>query len=279
VKTDDRVVVLEQTNRGVSAARNKGIETASGVYVTFLDSDDYLEPAAIETMVKLLDESKADIVRTSWREIKDDKIKVGTEPVRTGSYSKSEISELSYKVVTYGLNSFSPLLMIQKDVLLSNHVRFPEGFSMMEDTCFYVDVLKVVKSIYISNEITYNYVLHSESATRSVNGFGDKINSIVKVNDYLAKKDFSTAQMRNVNATHVSIVANMLMARVKSVLDIKRVLSMLTLVNKNESVHNLYKHSNIASLDLYHKVEAWAVMTNNVFMVLALKLVRSLIRR
>ena len=43
-KQDARVVVLHQKNAGVSAARNAGLDRASGAYITFVDSDDYIEP-------------------------------------------------------------------------------------------------------------------------------------------------------------------------------------------------------------------------------------------
>ena len=43
-ETDERVVLLSQTNQGVSAARNVGIDKTRGEYIYFLDSDDYIEP-------------------------------------------------------------------------------------------------------------------------------------------------------------------------------------------------------------------------------------------
>ena len=48
-------------NRGVCAARNEGVSRASGAYIAFVDSDDYGEPALLETLYRALAESQADV--------------------------------------------------------------------------------------------------------------------------------------------------------------------------------------------------------------------------
>ena len=59
---DDRIKVFHEENRGVSAARNKGLREATGTYVMFVDADDVLLPGAIETLMKHETETKADLV-------------------------------------------------------------------------------------------------------------------------------------------------------------------------------------------------------------------------
>lgn len=59
---DGRIKVFSQKNAGVSAARNKGIEEASGDFFSFIDSDDYLEPDMYETLIEVFDREKPDIV-------------------------------------------------------------------------------------------------------------------------------------------------------------------------------------------------------------------------
>lgn len=62
---DDRVKVLHKKNGGVSAARNSGIEMASGGFICFVDGDDYVMPDYIEYMLEQLVKNKADIALTT----------------------------------------------------------------------------------------------------------------------------------------------------------------------------------------------------------------------
>lgn len=57
---DDRITVIHQCNQGVSAARNVGIQAAEGIYIAFVDSDDWVDANYIEEMVQLLEQNGAD---------------------------------------------------------------------------------------------------------------------------------------------------------------------------------------------------------------------------
>ena len=61
VEIDHRIIYIEQENAGLSAARNTGLENMSGDYVTFVDSDDWIELDYVETLYKKITEYQADI--------------------------------------------------------------------------------------------------------------------------------------------------------------------------------------------------------------------------
>ena len=59
---DDRIHVIHKENGGMSDARNAGLKEASGEFIYFLDSDDYIVPEAIELLVQKAESTQADIV-------------------------------------------------------------------------------------------------------------------------------------------------------------------------------------------------------------------------
>ena len=66
---DSRVRVIHQKNGGAAAAKNAGLRIATGTWLSFVDSDDYLEPGAYSHMLKLLKLHRADAVQCSFRDV------------------------------------------------------------------------------------------------------------------------------------------------------------------------------------------------------------------
>lgn len=61
-ENDSRIIVISQENRGVSSARNKGLEIATGEYISFVDADDMIHPKFFTCLMSIMIESDADIV-------------------------------------------------------------------------------------------------------------------------------------------------------------------------------------------------------------------------
>ena len=66
-KKDTRIIVIHQKNQGVSAARNAGLDVASGEYITFVDSDDYVDLNTYEKMYNLAKKDEIDILQFKFR--------------------------------------------------------------------------------------------------------------------------------------------------------------------------------------------------------------------
>lgn len=88
---DSRISLLRKKNGGLSSARNAALEIAKGEYITFVDSDDRVEPCAYEKCIRMLESQKQDIcifgIKTVWTsenlmkiDCGDDKVYGGLEP-------------------------------------------------------------------------------------------------------------------------------------------------------------------------------------------------------
>ncbi len=65
-KQDKRIRVINQNNKGLAESRNVGIEEANGEFICFIDSDDYIENSMIETLLKSIKQTNADVCECSF---------------------------------------------------------------------------------------------------------------------------------------------------------------------------------------------------------------------
>lgn len=203
---DSRIVVINQENGGVSKARNTGIDNSTGKYITFADADDWLDEDAIEKMVKLIKSNNCDVVRlNNYIDEENYKSKVLDININEKKYTSEEINNEHLDLFLNGkINCYVWLLLIKASVLKKKNIRFIEGLCMMEDKCFYIDLLTNIETIYMSNEPIYHYFMNSQSVTHNVSKYEKNIYSILQVNKYIENqlifKDYFNKQMLNTNS-------------------------------------------------------------------------------
>ncbi len=160
-RNDSRIVYIHQENSGVSAARNTGLEAATGEYIFFLDGDDYLHTQAIEILLDCARKTGADMICSDYviTERKD------CESVRYTDYSDSDtdFDTLFFKGNKLGKCCFAKL--IKSDV--AKQARFFEGVAMGEDGCYVVMLLNGNISVRVVDKPLYFYYVRQGSATKS----------------------------------------------------------------------------------------------------------------
>lgn len=160
-KKDARIRVLRtEKNGGASVARNVGLNASKGQYISFVDSDDYLEPNYFELLLKNLEQTDADICQCSYREVVGEVVgeKVDAEFVDT--YTGEQALSFMYGVNT---NIFNFLLwnkLYKKETI--GDLRFIEGLRC-EDAIFISQVMVNAKRITVFSDQLYYYYRHSDS--------------------------------------------------------------------------------------------------------------------
>ncbi len=166
-KKDKRIKVIHQQNIGVSSARNKGLDLCKGKYITFVDSDDYIEQDTYDQTISYFNSYNVDIVRfQSIRELKKYKIKSSNSVVGKIEYkeNKNQILDLFLKKHEFGSVCGS---IFKKSIIGEN--RFIEDLKFGEDYYFYFNVIFNSSSMYITNKAYYHYVCNNNSATQNFN--------------------------------------------------------------------------------------------------------------
>lgn len=150
---DDRIKVFHKSNGGVSAARNYGIDQATGYYICFIDSDDWIEERYLESFFKygsdcnfvsqgiLFDDNK----KTWPFFIYDDRV---IESNYDFYFSKNKIIENGCPV--------GKLFCLK--IIRDKNIRFPEEISFHEDHVFVLRYLQHVHSIHLISESLYHYM-------------------------------------------------------------------------------------------------------------------------
>lgn len=188
-KKDKRFKVFHQDNHGVSYARNKAISYAKGEYITFLDSDDFLENDALKIMFSYMNKYKVDMVRTNYFKILNNKKNKGYSNYKKEEIlnSKEIISDLIPKVLSGEVRSYLVIICIKKDIIVNNKIHFDNCVSMMEDKIFFIELLMSVKNFIQVKDYTYNYVLNENSAIMSKEKCNSRIKNIFDVSIILKK--------------------------------------------------------------------------------------------
>ncbi|ALZ99144.1 glycosyltransferase family 2 protein [Corynebacterium glutamicum] len=203
-KKDTRVTVLSQKNAGVSAARNAGIDAAKGKFLTFVDSDDLLEPNAIYNMVHELEDSNADAIRTRCV-IDRDGVKQLESTFAPKKYQSGELENIVKALVLGEMPAYMWLLMIRAESIPSD-LRLETDFRLMEDTCFYVDLMESIDTFLVSNTITYTYVINSEGATHNSRKFLEYIQNVLAINKRFNTLLAGRTFLAEMNAVHIKMI-------------------------------------------------------------------------
>ena len=158
-RRDSRIRLFSQENRGPAATRNRGIREARASRIMFVDSDDYLELNAVELLLRLKEEKKAQIA-LGWY-VKEN-LKGKRYPLHQQAPDGVISGKKAYLEALYDLRIQNFNCMKIFDKVLFDGIQFPEG-DFLEDYQTIYKVFLRAKRFAITSQIVYHYVVHDES--------------------------------------------------------------------------------------------------------------------
>ena len=147
---DSRIRVFHTENRGLSAARNYGIDKANGQYIGFVDSDDWIEPAMYEVLLKTAKESGSEVVQCGF--YKD--YPTTSEIIATPANTYTSVEALQAYLDGEFRSSVWGYLW-EKECF--SEVMFPEGH-VYEDLVLIYKFFSAIRSVTTINTPLYHYV-------------------------------------------------------------------------------------------------------------------------
>lgn len=158
---DTRFKIFNQQNQGPSVARNRGLDSASGKYVVFIDSDDFIEVNFLEIIKRAFENKKADVVFIGYSEYSfDGKLLKRCIPLKSEhcySYFETLINLSDEDMFGYTwIKSFSRNAI--------GNIRFSTDIRLFEDEIFTCQVLRKCNNFEVVKEPIYNYTVGNPDA-------------------------------------------------------------------------------------------------------------------
>jgi len=163
---EERITVVHKANGGLSDARNVGLRSATGDYVMFVDSDDYIELDACERISSFLDNECEIVICDCY---------VNKEGYSTKHYDGLVVGEtmtgISYMKTSFQHHRFPPMAWLniyKRTFLIDNRLFFKVGF-FHEDIDYSLRVFLVANSVVYSSVHFYHYEINDNSITSAKN--------------------------------------------------------------------------------------------------------------
>lgn len=168
---DSRITVIHKQNGGLGMARNTGLDHASGDYIFFLDSDDYVDTTLVEKCIRSVCKHNAEIVLFGrYNVYENGTVTLGTVKAGRQLYRGSEIqTEILPSLFTYelgfGVSAWSRMYSVK--FLKNNALRFvSEREIISEDAFFSLPLFAAASAVSIVPESLYYYCRRDSSLSR-----------------------------------------------------------------------------------------------------------------
>ena len=175
VKRDSRFKFFKQSHKGVSAARNYGIEQAQGEYIAFVDADDMLLNNAIELWHNKAKEWNSDILASNYAETSADNKIIKKHIWKSSSVAiidspqRDAILKEFIHITTRSISRGPWGKLFRKNFLLESSIRFDNNLQIGEDLVFNFSCFNRASTISFYSDTHYHYRLSPQSITRAFN--------------------------------------------------------------------------------------------------------------
>lgn len=187
---DSRFRILNQENQGVSAARNRGIREAKGVYLCFVDGDDVVEPEFLETLHRQITAAQNVDMGLCGVEVDGKNTVLGGICSKDGMWTREQVIEGLFEPSS--IKGYLVNKIFRRDIILNHGLQLDVSAHICEDALFCLEYAMHIRKACMENRPLYHYVTRQGSATKA--GFHPKLLSVVSTMDRI--RDL-TAQLEN----------------------------------------------------------------------------------
>lgn len=180
-KEDDRIVIINKENGGLSSARNTGLDNAKGEYVAFIDSDDWIEHTMFEKLLESIKTHQSEIAACDVRtEYEDGRLKAILK--QAPDYPDC-IDVKTHRDAFMAFDCFACNKLFKRALFTEHQIQFPEGL-LYEDIGTFPRIFFRTNKISLVRENLYHYIVRDGAITQTFNLRGL---DYLKVTDIVSK--------------------------------------------------------------------------------------------
>ena len=172
---DARVKVIHVMNAGVSIARNTALEMARGTFITFVDSDDWVEPDYLQTIIDNIGDNDLMYFGSTFHS-PDKAVDFGFEESLYDDIEAAHLfldtsnDDVHYTVVPWNK-------VFRKSIIVEHNIHFPEHVPFGEDTIFTLEYQRHSNTLKVISDIIYHYLRHGGSHISSYKNYLPLVNA------------------------------------------------------------------------------------------------------
>lgn len=161
---DNRIKVFHNSNKGASAARNFGLNKATGEYISFLDSDDWIEPDYYKDFLGNEDFMYDIYFQNYVCHKKDGSTEI--KPLKSLSIKNGNVGEAILYLMKEVKFGWSWIKLFRHSIISEFAIKFDESISLREDELFALQYCAHINSLCIRSKANYHYYIYGNSLTR-----------------------------------------------------------------------------------------------------------------
>ena len=273
---DSRIIILDKENGGLSSARNAGLDIMTGDYVSFLDSDDYIEITMYEKLLSCIDFYNVDTVLCSTQRLTSDgkKIKI-VENYKNQLFENSSIikdlllcmfnnpQSIANRSYQYEMAVWRSIY--SSNIIKCNNIRFvSEREIISEDIIFDLDYYPHSKKVFYLNEYLHFYCINSVSLTASYKD--ETIEKLFSLHHLIVMK------LESMGINNVYYADHLLLTRIRDLIHLcvlknGNLKLLLLKINSSPLVKQIYKRYPFNKISNKQKIFYRLVRTNNTLII------------